>query len=144
MAKIRNAFGEHRTLSAAAGGRLVLKDAVIEVKPEEVYGYTQQAGWEPVDDEAQTAHDEAHEAYTAHDEAHEAYVEAIAAEYPPAPDEVSLDDGDGNQGNDPEQPNGNASRDEWAEYVVSRGLATADELDGLGRDQIRDTYKTEV
>ena len=39
-------------------------------------------------------------------------------------------------------PARNASRDEWAAFVVSTGRATEDELDGMGRDQIRDTYST--
>lgn len=120
MAKIRNASGEDRTLSAAAGGRLVLAGAVIDVPDEDVYGYTQQSIWEPVDDDAQAAHDEAHAAY-------EAALRVDLGLPEPAQD----------------QPAGNASREEWAAFVVTAGLASEDEISGLGRDEIRDTYKQE-
>ena len=38
-----------------------------------------------------------------------------------------------------EQPAGNASRDAWAEFAKANG-ATDEELDGKGRDELRDTY----
>lgn len=39
----------------------------------------------------------------------------------------------------PEQPKGNASLEEWTAYATASGM-TADELEGLTRDQIRDRY----
>jgi hypothetical protein len=41
----------------------------------------------------------------------------------------------------PEQPKGNASLEEWTAYATASGM-TADELEGLTRDQIRDRYVT--
>jgi hypothetical protein len=48
------------------------------------------------------------------------------------------DDGLGTLTN-PEQPKGNASLEEWQEYATASGM-TADELDGLTRDDIRALY----
>ena len=39
----------------------------------------------------------------------------------------------------PEQPKGNASLEEWTAYATASGMS-ADELEGLTRDQIRDRY----
>lgn len=118
--KIRNVSGESRSIGHA-GGRLVLKGATLDVPLEEVYGYTQQDSiWEPADADAQSAHDEAHADY-----------QRRLAE------DLGLADPE------PEQPAGNASRDDWAGYVLAAGLATEDDLEGLNRDQIRDTYKQE-
>ena len=54
-----------------------------------------------------------------------------------------LDDDEGDAADEPVgvdgQPAGNASRDEWEAYALTHG-ATADDLDGLGRDAIRDLY----
>lgn len=117
MAKIKNVSGETRRLAVSAGGRLVLDGQVIVVKPEQVYGYTQQSIWEPVDDEAKQAHEDAHQAY----------LDAIAEELRPVG----------------EQPAAEAPREAWVGYVVGRGLATAEELAELSRDEIRDQYKQE-
>lgn len=38
-----------------------------------------------------------------------------------------------------ESPKGNASHDEWEAYARTQG-ATDEDLDGLGRDAIRDKY----
>lgn len=38
-----------------------------------------------------------------------------------------------------ERPSGNASKADWAEYALANGKTTED-LDGLGRDQIRDLF----
>ncbi|WP_258933205.1 hypothetical protein [Nesterenkonia pannonica] len=38
-----------------------------------------------------------------------------------------------------EQPAGNASRADWVEYALYVG-ATEEELEGMTRDEIRDTY----
>lgn len=119
MTGVRNTTGEHRT----AKGRLVLDGAVLEVEADEVYGFTcqphwsgdpERRNWVPADDEAQAIHDEA-------DALANAVEEALAEHEPPA---------------------GNASRDVWAAWVVAAGLATEDEIDGMGRDELRDTYTT--
>lgn len=39
-----------------------------------------------------------------------------------------------------EAPNGNSSKSAWHEYALSQGKS-ADDLDGLTRDQIRDLFK---
>lgn len=62
MAKIRNTSGDNRNLGIEHGTRLVLAGAVIEVKAEEVYGFTQQSIWEPADDAAKKAHKKAEDA----------------------------------------------------------------------------------
>lgn len=64
MAKIKNVSGEDRVVPAL-GGRLVVAGGVVEVSDADVYGYTQQDVWEPVDDAAQDAHDKADQAYQA-------------------------------------------------------------------------------
>lgn len=56
MPKIRNTSGENLTVPSL-GGRLVLDGGVVEVSAAEVYGFTQQSIWEPVDDAATKAHD---------------------------------------------------------------------------------------
>lgn len=47
-----------------------------------------------------------------------------------------------------EQPAGNASRDEWAEYARTQGATDADLVDSdgkeLGRDALRDKYGTKA
>lgn len=113
MAKIKNVFGEDRTLPWL-GNRLVLDGQVVEVPDEDVYAYTQQSGWEPADDAAQGIHDEA---------------AAVAVET------VKVESG---------EPAGNASREDWVTFVTGTGRATPDELDGLSRDEIRDTYKEQA
>lgn len=40
------------------------------------------------------------------------------------------------------QPAGNASREVWAGYVLAAGLASEDEIEDMGRDDLRDTYGT--
>jgi len=50
------------------------------------------------------------------------------------PDEPPDDDG---------LPKGNASREEWAEYALGHGL-TADEVEPLSRDEIRDHFTQET
>lgn len=59
MPTIRNVSGSDCTTA----GRLVLAGGVLEVPAEAVYGYTQQTLWEPVDPDAQAAHDAGHAAY---------------------------------------------------------------------------------
>lgn len=39
-----------------------------------------------------------------------------------------------------EPPAGNASRDEWAEYAVSTGRVSAEDIADLGRDDLRDLF----
>lgn len=39
-----------------------------------------------------------------------------------------------------EKPAGNASFEEWAAYAVETGQATADELKGLSRNELRELY----
>lgn len=56
MAKIKNVSGEDRVLF----GRLVMKDQVVDVDADDVYGLTCQApNWEPADAEAKKAHNAA-------------------------------------------------------------------------------------
>lgn len=57
MAAIRNVAGEARVVPWL--GRVVAPDEVVQVPDADVYAYTQQAAWVPVDDAAQTAHDTA-------------------------------------------------------------------------------------
>ncbi|HET6915734.1 MAG TPA: hypothetical protein VFH56_06545 [Acidimicrobiales bacterium] len=40
---------------------------------------------------------------------------------------------------EPDEPAGNASTEEWRAYALSRG-ASEEEVDGLGRDDLRDKY----
>ena len=138
MAKVRNISGVDRSTR----NRLVLAGAAIEVPIEECWGYTQQLEtWEAFDDAAREVHQfnlDAIAYYLAELEAEE-----LAREQAFADAEAAIEadiDGDGAPD---EQPGGNASRDEWAAYVIGAGLATEDELDGKGRDEIRDTYKLE-
>lgn len=66
------------------------------------------------------------------DEADEAFID----------DPGPLPDPDVDRGSTPpsaEKPGANASRDDWEAYALSAGK-TADELDGLGRNQIRDLF----
>lgn len=42
------------------------------------------------------------------------------------------------------EPAGNASREAWAAYVVTTGLATNAEIEDKSRDEIRDTYKAQT
>lgn len=124
MSKIKNITGEDRIalLEGAGSGRLVLKGQEIDVPDERVTTYTQLEGsWAPADDRARELHQQMLDELA----------EWIAATEPPA---------------ELEEPAGNASRDEWAAYVLAAGLATEDDLNDaeskpLGRDQIRDTYK---
>lgn len=56
MSKVRNVSGEDRYVPAL-GGRLVVAGAVVDVAPDEVFGFTCQDGlWEPADEEAAEAH----------------------------------------------------------------------------------------
>lgn len=140
MAKIKNVSGDNRTLSAAAGGQLVLKKATVDVPDDEVYNYTQQDIWEPYDDAAQAAHEAGEAAYAerlaAHEVEHRALLGIPAGEELDDEDALVLDD---------EPPAGNASRDEWVEFVKTEagGNKTDEDLEGLGRDEIRDQYKSE-
>ena len=60
----------------------------------------------------------------------------------PDVDDQQADDpgqqGDG-AGDQTEAPSGNASTEEWAAYALSKG-ATAEQIDGLGRDQLREQF----
>lgn len=58
MPKIRNVSSEDRIVPAL-GGRLVANGQIVEVPADEVWGFTQQSIWEPVDPEAQAVHDDA-------------------------------------------------------------------------------------
>ena len=115
MSKIRNVSGQDLSVPWL-GDRLVVAGQVVDVPAEDVYAYTQQAGWDPADDEAQTLH--------AAGEEHAEEIEAVVS-------------------GEAEEPSGNASREEWATYVVAKGLATEEQLEGLNRNQIRDTYAAE-
>lgn len=115
MATIRNKSGID-LIVPWLGDRLVLSGQRVEVPDEDVYAYTQQeATWEAVDDSAKSLTDEG----AAQAEAAANGTATTAAAEPPP---------------------GNASRDEWAAYVTGRGLATPDELEGRGRDSLRDEY----
>lgn len=41
----------------------------------------------------------------------------------------------------PEPPSGNAPREQWATWVLERGLADEAALDGMSRNEIRTTFK---
>lgn len=41
----------------------------------------------------------------------------------------------------PATPSGNAPREAWADWVIERGLADEAALDGMSRNEIRDTFK---
>lgn len=133
MSKIRNASGEDRYVAALAG-RLVVAGAVIDIPTEDVYGYTQQAGiWEPVDDDATAATDQGHEAYLER-------LRATGAQSQ-APTEEPTDEAVGEV---VAKPGARAGRDEWVAYVLAtHPELTADDLNGMGRNEIRDTYKQE-
>lgn len=113
--KVKNVSGED-VVVPWLGSRLVLAGQVVDVPEGDVYAYTQTPLWEPADKGAESAHKAAHEDYERR------------AGFEPTPDEV------------PEAPGKNASREEWAAYVIGSGHATAEQIDGLGRDEIRDTY----
>lgn len=51
-------------------------------------------------------------------------------------DGAFVDDGAPDQASGPERPHGNAGRDAWHEFALAAGR-TEDELEGLGRDEIR-------
>jgi hypothetical protein len=93
MAKIRNTTGEDRILPWL-GDRLVLDGQVVDVPAEDVYAYTQQEGWAPVDEDAQAIHDEAAER------------DALVA------DALVTD----------ELPAGNAKLAEWQAYATAHGV----------------------
>lgn len=117
VGRIKLIAGEDRVDGTTS--RLVTDGQVIEVPEEQVYSYTQQVEvWEPADDETQRIHDDAHAEY----------LERTRPATPPG--ELAA-------------PAGNASREEWANYVLDAGLATEEDLEGKGRDEIRDTYRTQ-
>lgn len=71
--KVKNIEGD--LIDSWSGGRLVLKDGVLEVPLEQVYAYTQQTErWVPFDNAAKKAHKDGTEAAEAR----------AAAETPPA------------------------------------------------------------
>jgi hypothetical protein len=62
MAKIKNVSGEGRSVPLL-GGRLVLAGQVVDVDPDDVYGFTcQEANWACVDKAATDAHKAGREA----------------------------------------------------------------------------------
>lgn len=115
MPKVKNVSGED-VVVPSLGSRLVLAGQVVDVPAEDVYSYTQTSLWDAADTAAERAHKAAHEDYQRR------------AGFEPTPDEV------------PEPPAKSASREEWAAYVIGSGHATAEQIDGLGRDELRDTY----
>lgn len=114
MAKIKNVSGVDREVA----GRLVLAGAVIDVPDDAVWSYTcQPETWAPADADAEDAH------------------RAAGAQHNPEPLEVPVE---------VVRPAGNAGRDEWVAYAVASGHApTPESLDGVGRDEIRDSIPTE-
>lgn len=123
MGNIRNVSGQ--ALFVPGFGILDDQD-VAEVPDDTVYAYTASANFEPVGSSTEALHQAG-----ATEEAERVAAEQAERGVAPAGDvdESSL-----------EQPAGNAAREEWARYVVTAGLATAEELEGLGRDQIRDKF----
>lgn len=120
MAGIRNISGEDLVVPPL-GDRLVVAGQVVDVDPEDVYSYTQcVALWAPADDVAKATHQDAEAAYA----------DAIEAAVPLAIAEIAP----------PRPPAGNASRDDWAAFMIGRGLQTEEQLAAKGRDEIRDGY----
>lgn len=115
MARIKNVSGVDREVA----GRLVLAGAVIDVPDDAVWSYTcQPATWAPADDATAALHRAAKELY--------------------APDPVEV------VPTEVVRPAGNAAREEWVAYAVASGHAPNPEsLDGVGRDEIRDSIPTE-
>lgn len=131
MPTIKNVSGEDRIVPAL-GGRFVKAGQQIEVAEDQVYGFTQQTDvWAPVDAPAEQAHVDGHDAYLERrsEELGGVPVDNAGARIPP-PDPSEL-----------EEPAGNASREEWVDYVLTAQLATEDDLEGKGRDEIRDAYR---
>lgn len=121
MSKIKNTSGES-LLVPWLGGRLVLAGAEVEVPAGDVFAYTQQEHtWAPADAEATEIHDGVLSDLA----------ELIDAEQTQTAESAGT-----------LEPAGNASREEWATYVLTAGLATDDEIADLNRDQLRDTYKS--
>jgi hypothetical protein len=59
VAKIRNISGDDR-IAPSLGSRLVLAGGVVDIDPADVAAFTCQTTlWQPVDEEAQAAHDAA-------------------------------------------------------------------------------------
>ena len=108
MPKIKNVTGEDRTLPWL-NDRLVLAGQEIEVSDADVYSYTQQVGWDPADDDAEAITDKL------------AKTDAKVAEARASN----------------EKPPGNASREDWAAYAVSKGVDPA----ARTRDEIRDLFE---
>ena len=112
MAQIQNISGEARDVPGL--GLIVEAGQIVDVPDDDVYAYTQQAGmWAPIGD-----------AQGIHDAQVEAYEQLAAAEAT----------------TNPTPPARNASREEWATYVIAADLANPEDLEGLGRNEIRDTY----
>lgn len=63
MAKVKNISKDDLKVGTP-GGPLVIASAELEVKAEDVYGYTcQETVWAPADAEAEKAHEDGHAAY---------------------------------------------------------------------------------
>lgn len=123
MGNVRNVSDEDR-FPAELGGRLVMPGQVVEVPDDSVYGYTCQDAWDAADKATQAIADK--------QEAANAEANTPATPEPSAEPDSEQDD---------EQPSGNASRDDWAAWVIAKGLATEEDLEGRGRDEIRDQYR---
>lgn len=115
MAQIKNVSGVDK--NDAWSGRFVLPGQVIPVSDDHVWAYL--APWA---------------------EGQEGVTWA-----PGDPETQDLIDAEYEKRNPTEdaEPKGSASRDEWVAFVLSAGLATAEELADMKRDEIRDTYKKE-
>lgn len=165
MATIKNKTGEDRLLPWL-GDRLVLAGQVVDVPDDDVYAYTQQEGWEPVDEAARTRHEHAHAADEATAKVLAGHMQqpagnaakgewlawVVGSSRAPASaaarmsrDELREAYGVHEEESEPRTARGprhNASRSDWFDYVVGTGLAAPEALDGLSRDEIRDTYGT--
>lgn len=76
-----------------------------------------------------------------HDGAEDVTITVEEPENGPVLEEDRFKDGSENGGETGgEKPSGNASRDEWEAYALANGK-TAEDLDGLKRDEIRDLFK---
>lgn len=114
MSTIKNVSGQDLMLPWL-NERLVLAGEVVEVPEEHVYAYTcQTETWAPVDDDAKALHESGVEAFETTRRAEEPLAE----------------------------PAGNATTEAWAAWVVAAGLATAEEVDGMGRNELREAYGT--
>jgi hypothetical protein len=128
-------------LNGPGVGGLQFVDSVAVTDVEAVIAYCESAGYtvEDVDDDNEVGDAIRDAAVDPRPGDHLPPVNAGVAD-PHGPEVVSTEvDGQTPPITVPDVPAGNASREDWAAYALAIG-ATADEIDGLGRDEIRDQF----